>query len=53
MAFVIVTSFEIVTKVADEIMVTLEDYEVYGKTVKVRNFQQGPVQIIPHWDLVG
>lgn len=36
---VIMTSFEIVTNVADEVMFTLEDYEVYGKTVKVRNFQ--------------
>lgn len=38
-AFTIMTSFEMVTKIADEVMFTFEDYEVYGKTVKVRYFQ--------------
>lgn len=37
--FMIMTSLEMVTKVADEIMFTFEDYEVYGKIVKVRNIQ--------------
>ena len=45
-AFAIMTSFEIVTKVADELMFTLEDNDVYGKIVKVRNLPQGPDQVL-------
>lgn len=45
-AFVIMTIFQSVANVADEVMFTLEDYEVSGKIAKVRHFQQGPDQIL-------
>ena len=44
-AFVIMTTFETVANVADEVMFTLADNEVYGKIARVRNPKQGPVQI--------
>lgn len=44
--FVIMTIFESVANVADEVMFTIEDYEVPGKIAKVRHFQQGPDQIL-------
>lgn len=44
--FVIMTIFQSVANVADEVMFTLEDYEVSGKIAKVRHFQQGPDQIL-------
>lgn len=36
-AFVIMTTFETVANVADEVMFTLADNEVYGKIARVRN----------------
>lgn len=41
LAFVITTSFEIVVRVIDEVLFTLDDNEVYGKIVKVRYFHYG------------
>lgn len=38
-AFMIMTSFEVVVRVVDEVVFTLEDNEVYDKIVKVRYFQ--------------
>lgn len=38
-AFMIMTSFEILVRVVDEVMFTFEDNEVYSKIVKVRYFQ--------------
>lgn len=39
-AFVMVTIFEKVAYVVDDIMFSLEDYKVYDKAVKVRCFRQ-------------
>lgn len=39
-AFVIMTIFEKVAYVVDDIMFNLEDYEVYDKIVRVRSFKQ-------------
>lgn len=44
-AFVIMKIFETVTNVADEVMFTLADNEVYGEISKVRNVEQGPDEI--------
>lgn len=40
-AFVIMTTYELVANVADEVMFTLEDKDVYGKIAKVRKLSQG------------
>lgn len=45
-ALVVLTTFETVANVADEVMFTLEDNEIYDKIVKVRNIKQGPYQIL-------
>lgn len=50
--FSIMTSYEMAIKVTDEVMFTFEDYEVYVKIVKVRNFHKDPDQILC-WDLAG
>lgn len=44
-AFVIMTIFEMVTNMANEVMYTLADNEVYGEISKVRNVEQGPDEI--------
>ena len=41
-AFVIMTTFEMAANVADEVMFTLEDNDVYGKIIKVRKLQSRP-----------
>ena len=51
MAFAIMTIFKTLANVADEIMFTIEDYETYGNTVKVRSFKQGLDQVLL-WDLI-
>lgn len=38
-AFMIMTSFDVMVKVVDEVVFTFEDIEVYGKIVKVRYFR--------------
>lgn len=45
-ALVVLTTFETVANVADEVMFTLEDNEIYDKIVKVRNIKQSPYQIL-------
>lgn len=40
LAFVIMTVFEKVAYVVDDIMFNLEDYEVYYRVVRVRSFKQ-------------
>ena len=42
LAFVIMKMFEMVAYVVDDIMFTLEDYEVYDKVIRVRSFKQYP-----------
>lgn len=44
-AFVIMTIFETVTNMANEVMYTLADNEAYGEISKVRNVEQGPDEI--------
>lgn len=44
-AFVIMTIFETVTNMANEVMYTLADNEAYGEISKVRNVEQGPGEI--------
>ena len=41
-AFVILTIYEKVAYLIDDIIFNLEDYEVYDKVVKVRIFKQYP-----------
>lgn len=41
-AFIMMTIFEKVAYVVDDILFNLEDYEVYDKVVKVRSFKQYP-----------
>lgn len=41
-AFIIMIIFEKLANVADEIMFTLEDYEVYDNIFRVRSFKQDP-----------
>ena len=45
-ALVVLTTFETAANVADEVMFTLEDNEIYDKIVKVRNIKQGPYQTL-------
>ena len=45
------TIFKQLANMADEIMFTIEDYEVYGNSVKVRSFNQGLDQILS-WELI-
>lgn len=41
-AFAIMTDFKKLANVANEIMLALEDYEVYDKIVRVRSFKRYP-----------
>lgn len=51
-ALVVLTTFDTVANVADEVMFTLEDNEIHDKIVKVRNIKQGPYQV-PSSDRIG
>lgn len=41
-AFAIMTDFDKLANVPNEIMFTIEDYEVYEKIVRVRSFKRYP-----------
>lgn len=41
-AYIMMTIFEKVAYVVDDILFTLEDYEVYDKVFKVRSLKQDP-----------